>query len=449
MERKIYEDLLLWKNNEDAKPLLVEGARQVGKTTIIKKFIENEFVDSLIVDLENDFELTSILNSKRINASKFISTLEIYFSKSINKNVIIFIDEIQNVPYCITLLKYLHEEFKDLRIIASGSLISIKLNSSKISYPVGKIDHLNMYPIDFEEFLINTKQTILLKTINDNLENLKHINSVAHQKLMSIYYDFLIIGGMPEVVNEYIEKGFLEANVIKNYILKDYRNDISKYFNNKNVAKALEVYDNISTQLSKNNTKFQVSKINYQKENSSRFREYENVIMEIVLSNMVHKLKYIDKIINPLSSHTLNNSFKLFFNDVGFFSQIVGLDKIQIENNSQLWVHVKVGLTENFVYNELIKLDRIFCYKYNSKNLQREIDFILQAKKYDQIIIECKSSINKKACSFDNFIKEAKNIIAIKTSPTNFHFDQATKIRHIPLYAIGIYLSYLYKNELI
>ncbi len=448
MQRKIYDELLLWKSNEYRKPLLLEGARQIGKTTIIKKFIKNEFDNFIFIDLENDLELTKLLNSRRLNAKELLATFELHFNKIINKDTILFLDEVQNVPYCITLLKYLNEEIDSLKIIASGSLISLKLNNSKISYPVGKIDHLYMYPMDFEEFLINSDNHMLLKLIKGNLISLNPINELGHQKLMSLYYDYLIVGGMPEAVHRYIRKGLNEATKIRRNILQDYREDISKYFDDKNVAKVLKIYDSIIHQLLKNNTKFQVSKINYEGQPSIRYREYEPMIINLVLSRIINKLQYIDKIFNPLIINTIDNSFKLFLNDVGFFSETVSLNRIQIDNNDEIWTNVKGGLTENFVYNELFKIRDVYCYKYVKKSHQKEIDFIMQGNNFNQIIIECKSSFNKRAVSFDNFIKTTDKIIAIKTSPTNFYFDKITNIKHIPLYAIGIYINFLYQNKI-
>ncbi len=266
---------------------------------------------------------------------------------------------------------------------------------------------------------------------------------------MVLYYDYLIIGGMPEAVYRYIKKGLNEAIRIKKNILHDYREDISKYFNDKNVPKVLKIYDNIIHQLLKNNTKFQVSKINYEGEPSVRYREYEPMIMNLVLSRIINKQQYINKIYNPLIVNIMDNSFKLFLNDIGFFSETISLSRIQIDNDDDNWTNAKGGLTENFVYNELFKIREVYCYKYVKKSHQKEIDFVLQGNNFNQVIIECKSSINKRAVSFDNFIKTTNKIIAIKTSPTNFYFDKTTNIRHIPLYAIGIYVDFLYQNNIV
>ena len=261
MYRNIEKSLLEWKNSKKRKPLLLSGARQTGKTYIIEKFAKSEYKNIVKVNLEKTPELCALFE-KDINPETIIINLENYFNKRIEaKDTLIFLDEIQACPAAITSLKYFCEEASQYNIIGAGSLLGVMINrkqrDKKFSYPVGKVDELKMYPMNFKEFLVALNENILLETIENCYRNNEAMNDLIHNKALKLYRDYITIGGMPEAIQSYLDSGsFIEATKTVNRIYDDYLADTAKYANSSEAIKNKECYDSIAKQLLKTNKNF-------------------------------------------------------------------------------------------------------------------------------------------------------------------------------------------------
>ncbi len=460
LERKISRYLEEWLANIDnRKPLFIKGARQVGKSTTIKLFAKKNFKKNKIIylDLQNNMEAYKYVKDTDIDAETFINALETIFRIKIDDSCILIIDEIQRLPHLETLLKPLSEQYSGLPIIASGSLIDLILHNATNSKPVGKIETIYMYPLNFEEFCLNTKYNYYLKIIKTHIknENFNSIDKIVHDKMNEHYYNYLIVGGMPEAVMSFSE-GKINYTKIKENLLDDYRDDISKFFDVRENNKIRSIYDSIFKQLIKGNTRFQFKSLNLDNiKKVDRYSRIKNSTNSLILSNMIGMVNYIDVLVDPLISREKDSFFKLYFNDVGFFSTHANLNYFQIKTKMQKWENIKGGLTENYVYTQIrfnpTTWKSIEVYTYDKDRV--EIDFILEGNHVNNVVIEVKSSANKKSISFKRFIdnqrKNDKKIVAIKTSPTNFAYDKANQIYHVPLYAIGLFINHLREQEIL
>lgn len=427
MKRKIYQDLLNWKNSSNRMPLILQGARQVGKTYIATIFGNNEYANVAYFNFEQDetlMDFFSILDPSRI--IKFLSS---YAKKEIMKNnTLIIFDEIQYCPRALTSLKYFQEEANEYHIIATGSLLGIALNRGSYSFPVGKVQFMKMYPMDFEEFLLAQEENYIplieeIKTCY--LEN-KPIPRPFHLEALDLYKEFLYIGGMPGVVQQFIENKNMEyAKIIQEEIIEAYLKDMSKYNKPSEVIKVQLVYKNITSQLAKANHKFKYSLI----KPSSRARDFEDALEWLTMSQIAQKLYKLEQIKLPLDAFQSLVDFKLYMNDVGLCcaSHKVQYGEIILNEDS---FEFKGGLTENYVFNQLI-INGLFPYYWTSKS-DAEIDFITRIGK-DIIPIEVKSSDNTKSKSLNIYMNKFNPTYAIRISTKNFGFKN--NIKSVPLYA--------------
>ena len=431
MKRKIYDELLKWKNNTDnVKPLIVLGVRQSGKTYIINEFCKNEYNNYVYVNLFENTNVIELYNSNLTSIEKF-NRLKLLLDFDFEKeDTIIFIDEIQESEKLIAELKYFCENHNNVRIICAGSLLGVKLKRSKFSFPVGKVKMLNMYPMDFEEFLIAMNQEMLIDLIKDCYKNNKQITSPIHEKALNLYRIYLITGGMPESVNNMVKTNgdYIKYDkTILTDIVSSYFKDMDKYVTNESEALRINrVYDSLPSQLSNISNKFQYSNVS----KDARAREYATAIDWLEASNMVLRCKAVKTPEIPLEGFTDVDTFKLYLSDVGILNNILKLNIEDIlSDNISLYKGV---IAENFVANQLV-CNGFDLYYYRSNNTS-EVDFLLYTK--DGIIpVEVKAGNATQSKSLKLYIEKFKPKYAIRISTKDFGYDPKTNIKSIPLYA--------------
>lgn len=428
MKRNAMNDLIKWKNSKNRKPLLIYGARQVGKTYLVKEFGEQYFKDMIYVNFETNDIISKMFN-ENITPQFIIKNLEIVFGKVIDKeNTLIFFDEIQKNTRALTSLKYFCEDAPEYHVIGAGSLLGVHIKKKDFSFPVGKVDFLTIYPLSFEEFLINTDNQLLLDKIQECYKENKIMPELSHKKALDLYYDYLAIGGMPEVVKEYINtNSIINAIDYQKDIIESYRSDITKYSDSSTVSKIIATFDSIPVQLAKDNKKFQYKLV--QKGGTSTI--FGDSISWLVNAGIVNKCVK-SKIGVPLRMYEELDSFKLYMNDVGLLTNLSEFPIYLIRNREAVNEMMIGMLTENYVASSL---------KYNGLNLNywkndydSEIDFILQSNEGLIIPLEVKASDNTKSRSLNNYVNEFKPKYSIRVSTKNFGFKNS--IKSVPLYAV-------------
>ena len=431
MKRKIYEELLKWKNNNDnVKPLMILGVRQSGKTYIINEFCKNEYSNYVYVNLFENTNVIELYNSNLTSIEKF-NRLKLLLDFDFEKeDTILFIDQIQESEKLIAELKYFQENHNNVRIICAGNLLGVKLKRSKFSFPVGKVKMLNMYPMDFEEFLVAMNQEMLIDLIKDCYKNNKQITSSIHEKALNLYRIYLITGGMPESVNNMVKTNgdYIKYDkTILTDIVSSYFKDMDKYVTNESEALRINrVYDSLPSQLSNISNKFQYSNVS----KDARAREYATAIDWLEASNMVLRCKAIKTPEIPLEGFVDVDTFKLYLSDVGILNNILKLNIEDIlSDNISLYKGV---IAENFVANQLV-CNGFDLYYYRSNNTS-EVDFLLYTK--DGIIpVEVKAGNATQSKSLKLYIEKFKPKYAIRISTKDFEYDPKTNIKSIPLYA--------------
>ena len=428
MYRKFLEVLEKWEEKSVQEPMLVIGARQVGKTWIIKHFCENRYEDYVYINLEERRDLISVFEDS-LSPETILRNLSIMLGKTIDHNIPIFIDEIQQSEKAITSLKYFCEAKENYRIIGAGSLLGVKIKRFQSSFPVGKVQIKNMYPMDFEEFLLASGEEMLRDAIVEAYLNMKQLPEGIHNKALSIYHDYLLVGGMPQMVKEYLDckKDVLKADrQILSYIRLAYLADMSKYVNNATESTKINaVYESIPRQLARDNPKFKYKEIR----SSAVKRDFYGPIDWLTSSDMIIRLNKLDSPMAPLKAYENADSFKIYLSDVGLLCNICQL------NYKDLMVDVsniyKGAVIENYVLGQLKpKYENVYYYK-PAENM--EIDLITEIDE-DIIPIEIKSGRHKKSTSLNNYRSKYNPKYVIRISENNFGF--ADGIKSVPLYAV-------------
>ena len=428
MRRYIKDKLIEWKNKENRKPLILRGARQVGKTYILKEFGKEEYENIAYFNFDHDEDLKNLFKNTK-DPKRILEQLTFAIGSVIKpeKTLIIF-DEIQECPDALNSLKYFNEEANEYHIVCAGSLLGVKINRFQSSFPVGKVEYLEMHPMTFTEFLIADGCQNLVDYMN-SINIIEKIPDIIFSQLNDKLKYYLIIGGMPEVVNTWISTRNIElVNEVQEQILKGYENDFGKHTEEKNIyLKISIIWESIVSQLSKENKKFlyQVAK------EGARAREYEDAINWLSDANLVNKIFNITKPDFPLNAYTDLSSFKLYMLDIGLLRRKANLDsRIVIEGN-KLFEEFKGALTENYVLNMLIYLNNFNPNYYVFD--RHEIDFMIQEK--NKIIpIEVKSSESVNNTSLTKFNSMNDNEISIRFSTNNL--DKSGKILNIPLFMV-------------
>lgn len=423
MYRKIMEKLIEWKNDKDRKPLILRGARQVGKTYIIKQFGEENYEGVAYFNFDHDTELYNMFENTK-DPLRILEQLSFVYGKAIipGKTLIVF-DEIQECPNALNSLKYFEEEAKEYHIISAGSLLGIRL--SHTSFPVGKVNFLDMYPMTFTEFLEADGCKNLVDYMN-SIKSIEKIPDIFFDRLSEKLKAYFIIGGMPEVVNSWVtNKDMEKVNKIQDDILKSYESDFSKHTSNIEANRISIIWNSIPSQISKENKKFlyQVAK------DGARAREYEGAVNWLKDANVVNKIYNVTKPSMPLISYNDLSSFKMYLNDVGLLRRKTDLDSKVVVEGNKLFQEFKGALTENYVLQTLIAIG-LNPYYYTFDN-RYEIDFIIQYKN-EIIPIEVKSgeSINNTSLKVYNEINKPKT--RVRFSMKNLNKDD--NLINIPLF---------------
>ena len=433
MYRKIYKKLLSWKNTkEDNKPLMLLGARQVGKTYIIENFCQKEFSNFKEINLLRDLRVINLYKDTTLDSNEKYNFLKTIIEFDLDKpDSVLFIDEIQESQELIAELKYFCEVHNNVKIICAGSLLGVKLKRANFSFPVGKVKMLMMHPMDFEEFLIALDKPMLLNTIRECYKNNRAMNEELHNLALLYYRYYLITGGMPESVRNFIKNDcdiIKYDSTIKENIIDAYLKDMKKYVINLNETLKIEkVYDSIPKQISNESKKFQFSKI----EKNAKTRDYELSLDWLDASNLIltsYRVSMPDK---PLAAFRIDDFFKLFINDVGLLNHMLKIRYADILNDDLSLF--KGAFVENYVASQFVS-NEIDLYYWVSDGIA-EIDFLIYNE--DGIIpVEVKAANNTQSKSLKTYMDKFNPKYAIRISNKNFGYNEEKRIKSIPLYAV-------------
>lgn len=427
MYRKITVFLEEWKISKHRKPLILQGARQVGKTYSILEFGRTHYENVAYFNFETNPKLNKIFE-ENISPAYLIPLLSHTAGQTIvrEKTLIIF-DEVQLCERALTSLKYFCEDAPDYHIIVAGSLLGVAVNRAKYSFPVGKVDMKTMYPMDMEEFMTAQGEDVLVKQIKTCFQTDTPLPSVLHDAAMQLYRQYLIVGGMPECVMQFAQtKDYILVRHIQETLLASYLNDMSKYNNLNEIKKTRLTYDNITVQLSKKNTRFQYKLL----KKGGRASEFENAIEWLCLSGIVSQVYRVEQIRKPLENYRDIDAFKIYVSDLGLLCAKKNLTANDILYMAEEISDFKGGMAENYVHVQL-SINGYASYYWESGR-SAEIDFIIQHGGR-LIPIEVKSADNTKAKSLKLYMETYKPAYAIKLSAKNFSFENG--IKTVPLYA--------------
>ncbi len=427
MKRKIMERLLTWKNNPERKPLILSGARQVGKTHILREFGEKNYKNTVYVNLEINKVVAAYFDDD-ISPEKLIKYLEAEArEKILPGETLVILDEAQTCERALTSLKYFCEQAPEYHIAVAGSLLGVSINRSEASFPVGKVDLIHMYPLDFEEFLWATGNERLCAEIQTCFENLTPLNVALHEKCTELYRDYLIVGGMPEAVKKFINSNsYIDVGIIQDMILSTYVADMAKYATNTETVKIRACYNSIPAQLAKDNKKFQYKVV--QKGGSATI--FGASLEWLKQAGVVLECQRVEQAFMPLPAYADQTSFKIYMSDVGLLVNKSHMAVTSILSNEP---NIYMGaVTENYVAQQLVAKGYSLNY-WTTSNSQAELDFVLQ--KEDKIYgIEVKKGEHVRSRSLSVFKQKFSPDYAVRLSSKNF--GRTEDVISIPLYAM-------------
>ncbi len=421
MRRNAIQELITWKSSEDRKPMVLKGARQVGKTWLMKEFGQNYYDSYVYFNFDEEDELKSIFEANK-NPQRIIELLSLIAGEKIlpGKTLIIF-DEIQECPEALNTLKYFKEKANEYHVIAAGSLLGTLLAQPK-SYPVGMVNLLDIYPLTFDEFLEATDES--LYEYYSSIQKERPIEEIFHNRLLEAYNYYLIIGGMPECVSSWIaHKDPAKISQIQKELIEVYENDFSKHNGKVNSGRILMVFRSIVAQLAKSNEKFMYGAVR----EGGRARDFEEAIEWLVSAGMLNRVYNVSKMEHPLAAFDKLDQFKLFVFDTGLLKHMAGIDNsaILLKTDYQF----KGPLTENYVLQQLRGQFEVEPRYYSDKN--SEIDFLIQCGT-EIIPVEAKGGEDKSAPSFKKYIADRHPEYALRYSKRGYRKDGA--ITNLPLY---------------
>lgn len=430
MERKLFSKLENWKDKKKRKPLIIQGARQVGKTWIMKEFGKRYFKNTVYINFDNNDVMKKVFQID-FDISRIVSAIKIEYGKSFDANdTLIIFDEIQEAPEALASLKYFYENAPQYAIIAAGSLLGVALHQGT-SFPVGKVDFIQLYPLDFQEFICACGENELAKLLES--DDLKNINaySVKYTELLKRYY---YIGGMPEVVQTYLDTDdYNEVRQIQRNLLKYYEEDFSKHAPKEVVPRIMMVWNSIPAQLAKENRKFIYGCVR----EGARAKDFELAIQWLEDAGLIIKNYRVSKPDIPLIAYMEINNFKMFMLDVGLLGAKCSITAKVLLDGCKIFEEFKGALTEQFVAQQLKSSDRELYY-YSTSNSSGEIDFVIQ-QEMKCIPIEVKAEENLHAKSLKAFCDKFKPEMAIRSSMSDYR-EQEWMI-NVPLYLLEQYLD--------
>lgn len=424
MRRTAMEKLVAWKSSDERKPMVLKGARQVGKTWLMKEFGKNYYKSFVYFNFDEEDELKSIFETNK-NPQRIIELLSMIAGEKIHPlDTLVIFDEVQECPEALNALKYFKEKANEYHVIAAGSLLGTLLAKPK-SYPVGMVNLLDIFPLTFEEFLGVTDAPLF--TYYEGIHKEQQIEEIFHNRLLEAYNNYLIIGGMPECVSSWLKhKDPAKIAQIQRELIEVYENDFSKHNGKVNSGRILMVFRSIVTQLAKSNEKFMYGAVR----EGARARDFEEAIEWLVSAGMLNRIYNVSKLEHPLSAFDKLDQFKLFLFDTGLLKQMAGIDNSAILLKSTY--QFKGQLTENYVLQQLRRQFDVMPRYFSSRN--GEIDFVLQYG-MDIIPVETKGGEDKSALTFKKYVADNHPQYAVRFSKMGYRKDG--NITNIPLYLVG------------
>lgn len=425
MERSIYSSLKKWKDSPTRKPLILQGARQVGKTYILKEFGAREYSEVVYINCDDNNDMQNMFVDYDVD--RIIRSLSAISGVSIKPSTtLLILDEIQEVERGLASLKYFCEKAPEYHVAVAGSLLGITLHEGT-SFPVGKVDMLYMYPMDFEEFLLAMGKEQLVELLRSNSWTaLTPLRGMLTELLRQYYF----VGGMPEAVKAYVERGDIwEVRSIHSKIIDAYCNDMSKHAPKQQVQRINMVWNSIPSQLARDNKKFIYGALR----KGARANDFEIAIQWLVDSGLVHKVHRISKPVVPLKFYEDMASFKLFLLDCGLLGALSETPPEQILIGDNVFEEYKGAFTENYVLQQLKSLPRTFVYYYSNDNSTLEIDFVVQHEAH-VIPIEVKAEENLRAKSLRQFVTDNSGLHGVRFSMSDYR--EQDWLTNVPLWAV-------------
>lgn len=428
MQRTAILKLKEWKESKNHKPIIIEGARQVGKTWLMKEFGKQYYEQVVYLHFDNNQKLTALFEND-YEIPRLIEAFEILSGIKINPdNTLIIFDEIQECPRALTSLKYFYENAPEYDIIAAGSLLGL-MHHEGTGFPVGKVSFLNLYPMNFFEFARALGEEKLIELIEKKDFQMITVFKNDFEKLVKMY---CYIGGMPEVVQNFVDnRNYKKVREIQKNILASYENDFSKHVSSNTVEKIRMLWRAIPSQLAKENKKFIYNVI----KTGARAKEYELALLWLKDAGLVYQVNRIKKPDLPLIAYQDLDAFKLFIVDVGLLSALTNLDVKTILEKTQIFEEFKGAIAEQYVYQQLKSVDDIPIFYWSNDSSRSEIDFVIQHGEY-VVPVEVRAEKNLKAKSLNNFIQEYKSKKSVRTSLADYKLND-NNLYDIPLYAIS------------
>lgn len=426
MFRGALNNLISWKHSDTRKPLIIRGARQVGKTWLMKEFGKTQYQKYAYINFENNEPMEQLFNGN-FEIRRIITALQIESEVTIEPhNTLLVFDEVQEVPRALTSLKYFYENAPEYHIVAAGSLLGVALHPGT-SFPVGKVAFMDLYPMDFTEFLLATGREDLIQLLKH-----QHIDLITtfKMKYVDALKQYYFVGGMPEAVAAFAARmDYSEVRSIHNNILAAYEQDFSKHAPPRVVPRIRLLWNSIPSQLAKEQKKFIYGLI----KSGARAREYELALAWLIDCGLIHKVQHISKPSIPLASYVSPGSFKLFLLDIGLLAALSQLDKKSILGGNTIFQEFKGALTEQFVLQQFVCNQQIRPYYWTAAKGTAEVDFVFQWDN-EVIPVEVKAAENLQAKSLKSYINKYKPKYAVRTSMSDYREEDS--LINIPLYAI-------------
>ena len=424
MERTVLQQLISWKNSDDRKPLILNGARQVGKTWVLREFAKREYKKEAYVICRKNEYARSIF-TKDFGVERILRGLRAITSVDITPDdTLIILDEVQDIPEAIEALKYFCEQAPQYHIAVAGSLLGISLHAN-VSYPVGKVDEINIYPMSFEEFLLAKGEKEIYKSV---VAKDYATTNMVHEKLVELLRQYYYVGGMPEAVQKYIDTGALQAvRRIQNRILSGYDIDFSKHAPADQVQRIRMVWRSIPSQLFKENKKFIYGTLR----KGARAKDFELAIEWLVNSGLVYKVARCNKLSLPLAIYEDLSAFKLYFLDLGLLGAMVDTEASQILVSNNAFTEYKGGMTEQYVLQQYISHGVSPIYYHKTDDSRLEIDFVVQHSSHI-LPVEVKAEANVRANSLTMLLANNPDMQAIRYSM--LPYKEQGQLTCIPLY---------------
>ncbi|HIW80012.1 MAG TPA: ATP-binding protein [Candidatus Acetatifactor stercoripullorum] len=427
MYRTVMEQLQKWKEKKHRKPLVIRGARQVGKTWLMKAFGAAEYESTVYINFDNNERMRNLFKGS-LAADRLVTGLELYAGHKIDpSNTLLIFDEVQEVPTALTSLKYFNEDAPQYQIICAGSLLGVALHQGT-SFPVGKVEFLDLYPLSFSEFLIAMGKERYVELLRQGDFDMATMFKQDYSDLLKQYY---YVGGMPEVVQAFADnQDFNEVREIQQRILSAYEQDFSKHAPNETVPRVRMLWNSIPAQLAKENKKFIYGLI----KEGARAKEYELAMLWLTDCGLVHKVHRVSAPSLPLKAYEDLKAFKLFLLDVGLLSCMVGLRQDVLLDGNDLFKEFKGALTEQYVLQQLKTIKGLNIYYWTADRGTAEVDFVIDNGK-DVIPIEVKAEVNLQAKSLKVYREKFQPRLSIRTSMADYKKEDW--LLNLPLWAIN------------